>query len=148
MPRPKIKIDWKKAETLLEAGCTGVEIAAYFAMHPVTFYNRVEDAYKMSFTDLLQQKHRTGEAKLREAQQKLAYHKKNCSMLIWLGKQRLGQREPEQKTSNLNESAFLDYLQTQLDNYKKSIDSKESDEKYQQEKKVQLDDTGSKPDTN
>lgn len=147
MPRPLAVIDWEIVDELMEAGCTGVEIASYFGLYPDTLYARVEDKYKCGFSAYLHQKRSVGDALIRKTQFDVAIDK-DKTMLIWLGKQRLDQREPEQKTSNLNESAFVDYLQTQLDNYKKSIDSKESDEKYQQEKKVQLDDTGSKPDTN
>lgn len=93
MPRPEKLIDWQRVDELLEAGCLGTEIASFFGMHPNTFYDRVVAKYNMSFTDYSSQKRATGEALIREAQYKKAIKKLDNSMLIWLGKQRLGQRE-------------------------------------------------------
>lgn len=93
MSRPKIPIDWKRVDELLEAGCLGTEIAAFFGIHPDTFYGRVESKYDMGFSHYSAQKKSTGEALIREAQFKKAVKKLDNTMLIWLGKQRLGQRE-------------------------------------------------------
>lgn len=96
MSRPEITIDWKEANELLMCGAPGTEIAAYFGMHPNTFYRRVEEKYGISFSDYSAEKKSTGEALIRRHQ----YHKAlgitkkgDNTLLIWLGKQRLGQRE-------------------------------------------------------
>jgi predicted metal-binding transcription factor (methanogenesis marker protein 9) len=93
MPRPEIPIDWERVDELLIAGCLGTEIASYFSMHPNTFYDRVVAKYNVSFTEYSTQKKATGEALLREAQFKKAIKKHDNTMLVWLGKQRLGQKE-------------------------------------------------------
>lgn len=93
MCRTPIPVDWKRVDELLEAGCTGVEIAAYFAMHPNTFYDKVAFKYKITFTEYLQQKRSRGDCFLREAQYLKAIKNKDNSILIWLGKQRLGQKD-------------------------------------------------------
>lgn len=93
MPRPQKKIDWKRVNELLEAGCPGTEIAAYFGMHPDTFYKRVESQYKMGFSDYSSQKKSCGDALIREAQYKKATKRLDNTMLVWLGKNRLGQKE-------------------------------------------------------
>lgn len=64
-------------------------------MHPSTFYDKVTEVHKISFTEYATQKKAKGNYLLREAQFDLAVKGKDRSMLIWLGKQRLGQREPE-----------------------------------------------------
>lgn len=92
--RPLIPIDWKKVDQLLMAGCLGTEIAAFFAMVPNTFYERVENEYGMKFTQFRQEKLAKGDALLRAKQYEKALAGDNTN-LIWLGKQRLGQREPE-----------------------------------------------------
>jgi predicted metal-binding transcription factor (methanogenesis marker protein 9) len=92
MSRPEKPIDWKRVDELLMCGCLGTEIAACFDMHPTTFYERVADKYKMSFTNYMSQKRSHGDTLLREAQHKKALKGDN-SMLIWLGKNRLGQKD-------------------------------------------------------
>lgn len=94
--RPQIPIDWEKVDKLLEAGCLGTEIAANFAMHYQTFYDRVVQQYGVSFTEYSQEKRAKGESLLRQVQyDKATGHSKkgDNTMLIWLGKQRLNQKE-------------------------------------------------------
>jgi len=93
MPRPEKPIDWERVDELLECGCLGNEIAAHYNMHPNTFYDRVVSKYNMSFTDYQAEKKYKGDSLIREAQFKKALKKLDNTMLIWLGKQRLGQKE-------------------------------------------------------
>lgn len=93
MPRPEKPIDWERVDELLECGCLGNEIAAHYNMHPNTFYDRVVNKYKMSFTDYQAEKKFKGDSLIRESQFKKAIKKLDNTMLIWLGKQRLGQKE-------------------------------------------------------
>lgn len=89
-------IDWQRVDELLEAGCLGTEIAAVFNMHYQTFYGKVEEKYKTTFTQFSCEKRAKGESALREVQYNKALgrsKKGDNMMLIWLGKQRLGQRE-------------------------------------------------------
>lgn len=94
MPRPEKPIDWDLVDKLLEANCHGTEIAPYFNMHPETFYDRVLKYYGIGFTEFSCLKKAHGDAKLKIAQFEKALDKDNA-MMIWLGKQRLDQREPE-----------------------------------------------------
>jgi hypothetical protein len=95
MSRPPKPIDWELVDRLLEAGCLGTEIAANFDMHPSTFYERVTEQYKMSFTQYSSEKKSKGDSILRAVQYQVAVKDKDKTMLIWLGKQRIGQKEPE-----------------------------------------------------
>ena len=94
--RPLIPIDWNKADELMMAGCFGTEIAAYFSMHPETFYRRVEEEKGLGFTEYLQQKKSNGDALLKAVQYAKAIgltDKGDNTLLIWLGKVRLEQKE-------------------------------------------------------
>lgn len=110
--RPKVIIDWKIADRLLEAGSQGSEVAAYFGIHPDTFYKRVEIEKGVCLSVYMQEKRSKGKSLLREEQHKVAL-KGNPTMLIWLGKQRLDQREPEplikQPENQIPFNAWLDF---------------------------------------
>jgi hypothetical protein len=94
--RPVKPIDWRKVDDLLLAGCTGAEVAAFFDMHPQTFYDRAAAQYGTSFTAYSQSKKQNGEAILRAHQYAKALgmtKEGDNTLLIWLGKQRLNQSE-------------------------------------------------------
>lgn len=91
--RPEKPIDWKIVDQLLLAGCTGTEIAANFDIHADTLYNRIQEKYGMTFTAFSAERRQKGESILRAKQYEKALEKDN-TMLIWLGKQRLNQKEP------------------------------------------------------
>jgi hypothetical protein len=130
MARPEIPIDWDKVDYLLKAGCLGTELAAKFAMHPDTFYRRVEEKYSMGFTDYMQQMRADGDACIRAKQyEKALKDDGDNTMLIWLGKNRLGQRNEdklsivtsEQQTTLDKTMDMVDFLQQKQD-----ADSKEN----------------------
>lgn len=88
-----IAINWDKVDKLLEAGCDGVQIAAYFGCHPETLYDRCKQDQKTDFSEYKAQKRAKGDSKLLTAQYDAAINDKDKSMLIWLGKQRLNQTD-------------------------------------------------------
>ena len=92
MARPKVDIDWERVNELLEADCEGTEIAAYLGIVPNTLYERCKKDNNLSFSEYLQQKKAKGNSLLKEKQHKIALAE-NVGMLIWLGKQRLGQSD-------------------------------------------------------
>lgn len=96
MSRPEKEIDWKKVEKMLQAQCLGTEIAAYFDMHPDTFYRRVKEKHGIGFTEYSRQKKDTGKMKLRMAQMKAALNG-DKSMMVWLGKNYLDQKDKVEK---------------------------------------------------
>lgn len=93
MARPKSPIDWIEMGRLVQAGCTGVQCAAYIGIDEETFYNRCKDDLAMGFTEFLRQNRSKGDALLLAKQYEAALKDKDRGMLIWLGKQRLGQRD-------------------------------------------------------
>lgn len=97
--KPQITIDWHKVDRFLESGCTGTEIAGSFGCHPDTLYKQCEDEKGMLFSAYAAQKRGSGDSLIRAAQMRLALTG-NSSMLIWLGKNRLGQKDdPYQEVS-------------------------------------------------
>lgn len=133
MCRKEIPINWKRADELLEAGCLGTEVAAYFGMHPETFYDRVVKEKKVGFSEYSSKKKSSGEALIREAQFDKAVKKKDNSMLIWLGKQRLGQKDSPSEHI-VNEEIMKHYLDVmkQIASFqeeRKMADSSKSKEK-------------------
>jgi len=90
--RPKAIIDWKQVDRLLEAGCTGTQVAARIGIHPDTLYIACRDTHNLTFSAYAEEKRASGDSILQQAQFQQAV-KGNVTMLIWLGKQRLGQRD-------------------------------------------------------
>lgn len=111
MSRPEITIDWNVVNELLEAGCIGTEIAASIGMHPETFYDRVVKEFRIGFTEYATQKRAKGNSILRKVQFDVATKDKDKTMLVWLGKQRLDQREPDSKTVEECKPALKEYLE-------------------------------------
>jgi hypothetical protein len=90
--RPTRAIDYRVVRELAEIQCTEAEIAGVIGFTPEWLCKRkVKDA---KLAEAIEQGRANGTASLRRTQHRLA-QKGNVVMLIWLGKQRLGQREPE-----------------------------------------------------
>ncbi len=100
------EIDWAKVDQLLMAGCIGTEIAPHFDMHPTTFYDKMAVHYGMSFTEYCAIKRQQGESLLKAQQYAKAMglsDKGDNTLLIWLGKCRLGQKETQDVLSEQKE---------------------------------------------
>lgn len=124
MSRPEKPIDWKKVDHLLMAGCKGTEIASHFDMHHDTFYRKVEEQYKISFTAYSQLKREQGDSLLKVKQYEKALEKDN-TMMIWLGKQRLDQREPQAVEKHAPNDALLSHLLEEIKTLKDKIKTHE-----------------------
>ena len=86
-------IDWDFVGEYLMAGCSGVEVAAQLGIHENTLYQRCKSDLGIDFVAFKQEKQSSGESILRKVQFDEAIKDKDRAMLIWLGKQRLGQKE-------------------------------------------------------
>lgn len=84
MARPKKQIDPEQVENLAAIHCTNEEIAAALGCSADTLTRR--------FADRIKKGKARGRASLRRKQWELA-QKGNATMLIWLGKQLLGQSD-------------------------------------------------------
>ena len=90
--RPQAVIDWDKVDEHLRAGCSGAGIAGALGIHEDTLYRACERDNKVGFAAYSAQKRETGDCMLHLQQFNLAMSG-DRGMLIWLGKQRLGQRD-------------------------------------------------------
>lgn len=90
--RPKAILDWGQIGKLLEAGCTAESIAGQFGVSRAALWRRCKTDRGETFSAFAQQRRMTGENLLRAKQFQHAMAG-NTTMLIWLGKQRLGQRD-------------------------------------------------------
>ena len=92
MGRQEIPIDWNFVDEYLEAECSGVEVAAQLGCHPETLYNRCLDEKGETFTSYSAKKKAKGDACIRKVQYD-ALKAGDKTMLVWLGKNRLKQRD-------------------------------------------------------
>jgi len=107
MARPAAKIDWGFVDEYLEAGCEGVEIAGLLGVHPDTLYRACELENKVGFSAYRASKKAKGDSILRKVQYDIA-KEGDKAMLIWLGKNRLGQAEKQEVTYTEAEISFDD----------------------------------------
>lgn len=94
--KPPIKIDWGKVDKLLTIGCSGVQTAQALGMHEETLYRHVREEKNMTFSEYMRLKKESGKALIKAAQFDEAYNQRNVPMLIWWGKNYLGQSDKQQ----------------------------------------------------
>jgi AraC-like DNA-binding protein len=103
MARPKKEINWEIVEKRMEAGCSGIEIAATLRIEENTFYWRFKEQYGKSFQDYKGNLHSAGDSNIKFTQYMKALSG-NVPMLTLLGRERLGQgKEEEIKKSPLED---------------------------------------------
>ena len=97
MARPLAIIDWKKVDQMCAIHCTGEEQAAILGIDYDTLNRACHRVHNCSFADYFKQKASSGKMSLRRKQYTAAMDG-NTTMLVWLGKNWLGQTdqvEPE-----------------------------------------------------
>jgi len=87
-----VKINWKDMASLIQAGCTLEECAAYAGVHPDTLRDHCKKDNDLPFREFKQQNKATGKALLRQKQYAKAMKGDN-TMMVWLGKNMLDQRD-------------------------------------------------------
>lgn len=92
MGRRPTPIDWVQFDKLCHIQCTAREIAAWFDTSVDTIERRCKSEHKMTFAEYYAQKKEKGLISLRRLQYQAA-EKGSNAMLIWLGKQYLGQKD-------------------------------------------------------
>ncbi len=90
----KKEINWDIVELYVKSGCKQVQICNYLNIDEVTLRDRVKEKYGMEWSAFSAKLRCEGEL-LIEAQQFQKAMKGYWPALQWLGKVRLGQREPE-----------------------------------------------------
>ena len=88
MARPKkYDIDTEQVEKLASFGCTNIEIGSFFGCSP--------DLLEKSYSEFLTKGKDKGKIRLRQLQWKAA-EAGSHTMLVWLGKQVLGQTDKQE----------------------------------------------------
>ena len=95
MSPPRIVINWTDFDKLCAMQCTVPEIAGWFDCGESTIKRAVKRAKRMTFQEYAGAKRLKGNISIRRAQFELAMSG-DKTMLIWLGKQYLGQQDRQQ----------------------------------------------------
>jgi len=92
MGRPRKQINWEEFDKLCHIQCTLEEIACWYDCSMDTIERAVKREHGVTFAEHWKVKASTGRISLRRSQWQLAM-KGDRVMLIWLGKQYLGQQD-------------------------------------------------------
>jgi len=104
MGRPLIEIDWKQLDKLCILMATLEDIAGWFDCSIDTIERAIKREHNITFAEYYKKKSARGRISLRRKQYEVAMSG-NVSMLIWLGKQVLGQADKqdiEHSSSKIN----------------------------------------------
>ena len=115
--RPKKDIDYTKLDAMCAIHCTGEECAAVLGMDYDTLNAALKRDGNKGFSDYFKIKGANGKMSLRRKQYDQAMSG-NATMLIWLGKQWLGQAEKqaEEDTSKQDLTSAVNKLIDRLPN--------------------------------
>ncbi len=102
MARPKKEINAKGVEQLAGYGCTNAEIAA--------FYDCTESTIRKRFSDIVTKGRELGKTRLRKKQITVALQG-NVSMLIWLGKNMLDQKDQIAEKIDQDIKVTIEYVE-------------------------------------
>ena len=100
--RPIIELtekDWNTVEKLCSLHCTGEEIAGILDIDYDTLNTRIKEKYDYGFSDYFKKHSAYGKISLRRKQYEVATSG-SVPMLIWLGKQYLGQKDKHENTDD------------------------------------------------
>lgn len=130
--RPQAKIDWSFVDYKLMAGYSGVAIANELGINCNTLYERTLLDKGIPFSEYSQQKYEKGNNLIKEKQFEKATKKGDNMMLIWLGKNRCGQKDRHDETNEDLGKALREFLEQHSNNSKRlSGDSRPSLEAQQ-----------------
>ena len=100
--RPYAEIDWDQFDRLCEIQCTGEEIASVLGIDYDTLNAACKREHGEGFSDCFEKRSGVGRASLRRRQHEVAMDG-NPTMLIWLGKQRLDQKDVSRREHGLGD---------------------------------------------
>ena len=96
--RPREEVDIDKLRNMVRIQCTAEECASILEVSVDTIDRRLKEAGYAGFADFFKKHQDEGKASLRRAQWKAATENHNPTMLVWLGKQMLGQTDKVENT--------------------------------------------------
>lgn len=119
--RPRIEFDdndWRQLEEMAQIHCTGEEMASILGVSFDTLERRVKEKFNTSFADWHKRFSDGGKMCLRRKQYKKAVDDGNVPMLIWLGKQWLGQTDKIENESGTQINIDADFFSNLKNNNK------------------------------
>jgi len=111
-PKP-IQINWDEFDKLCGIQCTIEEIASWYNCSVDTIENVVKRDKKQKFSEYFSKKRGVGKISLRRKQYQVAMDG-NPTMLLWLGKQYLGQTDKQEVEHSGETEVVIEY--TKKDN--------------------------------
>jgi len=132
MARPQKPINWDVVELFLKSGCKQNKICEHLGLSTDCIQRRVKEKYGMDYTALADKLRSEGELMI-EAQQFQKAMKGYWPALLWLGKVKLGQREPDQAQSlaanqpQIDQSHRIMELEYQLAELKANADKSQTE---------------------
>ena len=105
--RPLKQINKKQFEGLCAIQCTLPEICDILDVTDKTITRWCKDTYGANFSVIFKKKSAKGKASLRRMQYKAAENG-NGTMLVWLGKQYLGQKDKQEVDMNIKSVKIID----------------------------------------
>lgn len=113
MGRPRKEVDFEKIDALCGYHCTAQEIVANLQLfdHDLSYdtvERRVKEKFKTTFADYVNQKHMADAKPSLRKWQWQAAKSGNVAMLIWLGKQHLGQSDKQNIETTGNEPIVIE----------------------------------------
>lgn len=91
--RPRFNLDYQVIKKLCRLQCTGEEIASFLDISYTALEHNIKTDFGISLKDFIYINRQAGRVSLRRAQW-LSAMQGNPTMLIWMGKQYLDQKEP------------------------------------------------------
>jgi hypothetical protein len=95
MGRPEIQIDFTTVDKLCQIQCTQEEIASVLNVSVDTLERRCKEINSITFAEYSAQKRQGGKMSLRRKQMEVAMAG-DKTLLVWLGKQYLGQADKQE----------------------------------------------------
>ncbi|MCK4822346.1 hypothetical protein KA005_41670 [bacterium] len=112
---PAIVIDWELFAKYCQSQCTEEEIANYFQCSIQTINRKCKEKFGLTFVDTFKKESVGGLCSLRRAQWSKAVDGENATMLIWLGKQFLGQSDKIEQTDKTDYSELMRLAGAKMD---------------------------------
>jgi len=100
--RPKKELDWKLIDSILQFGARLIDCSEMCEMSDDSIQKRIREEYNCTFSEYRDRKMSKMRMKLLQKQYDVAMQG-NVALLIWLGKQHLGQQDKQEVTSFVNE---------------------------------------------
>jgi hypothetical protein len=107
MARPRKELNWIELDKLCAIHATRKEIADWFECSEDTIERRCQEEFGISFASYYDQKAVNGKMSLRRKQYEQAMSG-NTTMLLWLGKQYLGQSDKQENRESSEIKIVID----------------------------------------